>query len=229
MNDIFQGLKDALLLIVSLDAETVNIAVTSVQVSLASCLIATFIGFPTGFILGRYSFPFRNLLASIVNTLMAMPTVTIGLIFFSVLSRKGPLGNLDILFTKTAIVIGQSFLAFPIITGLSMASIREIDSSFFKTVKTLGFSAGSEALLLLRELRYQLSAAVIAAYGRVIAEVGISMMLGGNIKGLTRTMTTAIALETSKGEFARGIALGLILLAIAFIVNISVNILGKRN
>jgi len=159
---------------------------------------------------------------------MALPTVVVGLLLFGLLSRQGPLGPLGLLFTPLAMIAGQTVLAAPIVANLVLAAVTGADQRIINTALTLGASRLQAAIQLLREIRFGVMAAVIAGFGRVIAEVGVAMMLGGNIRNSTRTMTTAIALETSKGEFAFGLALGIILLSVALIVNLFLNALQQR-
>jgi tungstate transport system permease protein len=159
---------------------------------------------------------------------MALPTVVVGLLLFGLLSRQGPLGSWGLLFTPVAMILGQLVLATPIVANLVLAAVAGADKRILPTLITLGASPFQASIQLLKELRFGIMAAIIAGFGRVIAEVGVAMMLGGNIRGLTRTMTTAIALETSKGEFAFGLALGIILLAVALLVNLGLNFLQQR-
>jgi len=175
---------------------------------------------PLGFIIATRQFPGKRTVATILNTLMALPTVVVGLTVYAFISRRGPLGMFGLLYTQTAMVIGQIILATPIIAALTMSAIQGVDVKVRKTALTLGATATQAAWTVLSEAKFGLMAAIIAGFGRIIAEVGSAMMIGGNIKGSTRTITTAIALETSKGEFGLGIALGIILLIIAFGINI---------
>ncbi|MDH3998971.1 MAG: ABC transporter permease, partial [Desulfuromonadales bacterium] len=156
------------------------------------------------------------------------PTVVIGLLLFGLLSRQGPLGGWGILYTPLAMIIGQTVLATPIVANYTLAVINTADSRIIPTTRTLGAGPVQSAWLLLKEVRFGVMAAVIAGFGRVIAEVGVAMMLGGNIRGATRTMTTAIALETSKGEFTFALALGIFLMAVALLVNLFLNLLQHR-
>jgi len=165
-------------------------------------------------------FRVKRLMITILNTLLALPTVVIGLFVYSIISRRGYLGSLELLYTTKAMIIGQVILIVPIITTLTLSAVSRIDHRYRKTAMTLGANALQTAFVIMREGRFAILASVITAFGRVIAEVGISMMLGGNAKGFTRTMTTAMALEFDKGEFTMSVALGLILLFIAFSVNI---------
>jgi tungstate transport system permease protein len=201
---------------------------TSLYTSSCSIVIAALIGVPTGLWLGLKRFRGRQLLIALLNTLMAMPTVVVGLLLFGLLSRQGPFGPLGLLFTPLAMIAGQSVLATPIVANLVLAAVTGADRRIINTALTLGASRLQAAIKLLSEVRFGVMAAVIAGFGRVIAEVGVAMMLGGNIRNSTRTMTTAIALETSKGEFAFGLALGVILLSVALVVNLFLNSLQQR-
>jgi tungstate transport system permease protein len=159
---------------------------------------------------------------------MALPTVVVGLLLFGLFSRQGPLGPLGLLFTPWAMIAGQTVLATPIVANLVLAAVTGADNRIIDTALTLGATRLQASIQMLREIRFGVMAAIIAGFGRVIAEVGVAMMLGGNIRNSTRTMTTAIALETSKGEFAFGLALGIILLSVALIMNLFLNILQQR-
>ena len=161
----------------------------------------------------------KQLIQHILNTLMAMPTVVIGLLLYGMFSRLGPLGHLELLYTPTAIIIAESILIFPIMMNLAIAAVNSADPRLIPTLVSLGAKSTSLTVQVAKQTRFVMLAAVITGFGRAIGEVGAAMMLGGNIEGYTRTMTTAIALETSKGEFEMGLALGTLLLAIAFIIN----------
>jgi len=211
--------ETALRLILSLDGEVMNTVWTSLRVSLLAIVIATWIGVPLGMLLSLNRFVGRRVLMTGLNTLMALPTVVIGLVVYGMVSRQGPLGEFGLLFTPAAMVIGQVILATPIVAHYTVAAIEGADPRIVPTLQTLGAGPLQSALQLLKELRFAFLAGVIAGFGRVIAEVGVAMMLGGNIRGTTRTMTTAIALETSKGEFAFALALGMVLLMVALLVN----------
>ncbi len=219
MSLLLDSLKSALLLLLSLDPELLNIVAVSLKVSSTSTLIASLVGIPCGFIIAHSSFYGKRLVLTCLNTLLALPTVVIGLLVYSFISRRGILGPLELLYTQKAMIIGQVILIIPLVTSLTIAAISRIDNRYRKTALTLGATHLQMALVIVKEARYGISAAIIAAFGRVIAEVGISMMLGGNAKGFTRTMTTAMALEYDKGEFVLAVALGLTLMTIAFGVN----------
>jgi len=222
------SLLTAIELIISFDREVQMTVWTSLYTSTCAIVLATLIGVPTGLWLGIDSFRGRRLLLALLNTLMALPTVVVGLVLFGLFSRQGPLGPLGLLFTPMAMIAGQTVLATPIIANLVLASVAGADKRIINTALTLGASRLQAARQLLREIRFGVMAAVIAGFGRVIAEVGVAMMLGGNIRGTTRTMTTAIALETSKGEFAFGLALGLVLLGVALLINLGLNLVQQR-
>jgi len=216
---LLDSLKSALLLLISLDPELFEIVGVSLNVSFFSTLAAAVIGLPLGFVVAFNSFRGKRLTLTCLNTLLALPTVVIGLVVYSMISRRGVLGPLELLYTQKAIIIGQVILIIPLITTLTIAAISKIDKRYRNTALTLGANQRQMALVIFREARYGIVAAIIAAFGRVIAEVGISMMLGGNAKGFTRTMTTAMALEYDKGEFVLAVALGIILMACAFAIN----------
>ncbi len=209
----------ALKLLVSLDRETYYIAGTSLRFALASTLLSALISLPAGVILGLYRFRGRRIVITVLNTLMAMPTVVIGLIIYSVISRSGPLGYLGLLFNPSAVIIGQTVLAFPIIASMVNTSVGRLDINLRETLVTLGASRFRIFFTIMWEARFAVTTALLAGFGRVIGEVGVSMMLGGNIRWWTRTITTTISLETSKGQFELALALGVILMVIAFLVN----------
>lgn len=223
-----ESFKTAIKMIVSLDPEMMRITFVSLKVSTVAIFIATLVGVPVGFYIGIKEFFGKRAVVTILNTLMALPTVVVGLIVYSLISRRGLLGTLGLLYTPWAMVIGQTILAFPIISALSLSATQSIDKRVEKTALTLGANNLQTALIILNEGKFAILSAIIAGFGRVFAEVGASMMLGGNIKGYTRNITTAIAFETSKGEFALGIALGIILLIVAFSINILVHYFQQK-
>jgi tungstate transport system permease protein len=214
------GLGDALQLIASGDSEFLSIVGVSLLIALISTTLATLTGVPFGIAVAQRKFRGRGAVLMVLNTLMSLPTVVVGLMLYSLLSRSGPLGEMGLLFTRSAMVMGQWILAFPIVAGLTAAAVKGLDPKIKLTAMSLGADPRQALRVFLREARAGIFAAVVAGFGRVFAEVGVSMMLGGNIKGYTRTITTAIALETSKGEFELGIALGLVLLTVALIINV---------
>lgn len=225
---ITESFSAAIGLITSLDPEMASAVTTSIGVSIAAIVIAAVVAVPTGVLLGMRDFPLKRGIITILNTLMALPTVVIGLVVYAILSRQGFLGEFGLLFTPTAMVIGQTVLAIPVITNYTLSAVQGADPRIVPTALTLGAGPGAIVIRMVAEVRFGIMAAVIAGFGRVISEVGIAMMLGGNIEGYTRTMTTAIALETSKGEFAFGLALGIVLMVVALATNLFLNILQQR-
>lgn len=228
MEFLIESLRASLLLIVALDAEVMHAIWTSLYTSGCAILLAAVVGIPGGTLLGLGRFAGRRAVLTVLNTLMALPTVVVGLVVYGLLSRQGPLGVWGLLFTPAAMIIGQTVLAAPIVANYTVAAVAGADPRILPTALTLGAGRLRGAGQLLVEVRFGVMAAIVAGFGRVIAEVGVAMMLGGNIRGYTRTMTTAIALETSKGEFAFGLALGIVLLAVALIVNLFLNLLQQK-
>lgn len=228
MGYLGDSLLTAIELIFRFDPEVRATVWTSFYTSTSAILLASLFGIPAGLWLGLAKFRGRRVLITLLNTLMALPTVVVGLLLFGFLSRQGPLGNLGLLFTPLAMIVGQMVLATPIVANYVLAAVTGADERIIHTALTLGASRFQASMQLLREIRFGVMAAVIAGFGRVIAEVGVAMMLGGNIRGTTRTMTTAIALETSKGEFAFGLALGLVLMGVALLVNLGLNQFQQR-
>ena len=220
MDFILEGFRQAFNLILSLDEEVLSISFLSLWVSTAATVLASVVGVPFGFAIGATQFPGKHLTITFFNTLLSFPTVVVGLLVFAFISRQGPLGFLGILFSPTAMIIGQFILAIPIITALTIAAVHGVDERVRLTALTLGANRIQTSMTVLKEARFTLMAAIIAGFGRIVGEVGSAIMLGGNIRNYTRTITTAIALETSKGEFGFAIALGIILMIISFSVNI---------
>jgi tungstate transport system permease protein len=209
----------ALELLLSGDREVWLITWTSLRFSLSSAVIAAVLGIPAGVALARRRFRGKRVLMAVINTLMALPTVVVGLIVYALISRSGPLGGLGLLFTPAAVIIGQAILALPIIVSLTASGLAALDPLLPEVLTTLGASPRGVLWMTLREGRTAVLSAVLAAFGRVVGEVGAAMMLGGNIRWYTRTITTAIALETGKGDFELGLALGIILMATSLGVN----------
>ncbi len=228
MDFIFDSIMSAFFLTISFDSELVKIVSVSLRVSCASTILASFIGIPTGFFVAFESFKGKRFIITCLNTLLALPTVVIGLFVYTLISRQGLFGPLNLLYTQKAIILGQTILIIPVVATYTIAVISRIDERYGKTARTLGANRIQTAGVILREARFGITAAIIAAFGRVIAEVGISMMLGGNAKGFTRTMTTAMALEYDKGEFTLAIALGVILLSLSFGINLLFNFFQGR-
>lgn len=219
MGMLYDSVLSAFWLLAEFDHSFIEIVVVSLRVSFFATLIASVLGIPCGVVISYASFTGKRFVLTCLNTLLALPTVVIGLLVYAFISRRGMFGSWELLYTQKAIVIGQTILIWPLITTLTIAAISKIDTRYRLTALTLGASYYQMAMVILREARYGICAAIVAAYGRVIAEVGISMMLGGNAKGFTRTMTTAMALEYDKGEFVLAVALGITLMTFAFIIN----------
>ena len=228
MEFLLDSFLSAFLLLWGLDQELLNIIYVSLKVSSISTLIASLVGVPAGFFIGFGEFRGKGLLITVLNTLLALPTVVVGLFVYAFISRRGIFGPLDLLYTQKAIIIGQVILIIPIVTTFTISAISRIDERYRKTAMTLGANVLQTAWVIVREARFGIVAAVVAAFGRVIAEGGISMMLGGNAKGFTRTMTTAMALEYDKGEFVLGVALGIVLLTVSFGVNLCFNFMQGK-
>jgi len=220
MELLIDSFISAILLVISLDGEMISIVNVSLKVSCTSTFFAALIGVPMGFAIAFSEFSAKHLIITVLNTLLALPTVVIGLFVYAFVSRRGIIGPLDLLYTQKAIIIGQIILIVPVVAAFTIAAISRIDERYRKTAMTLGANRRQTVWILFREARFGIVAAVIAAFGRVISEVGISMMLGGNIKGFTRTMTTAMALEYDKGAFTLAVALGIVLLGLSFGMNL---------
>lgn len=215
-------------MILSLDPEIVSAVSASLFFSLSSTLLASLIGIPFGIALGTSRIRFRRLIEGILNTLLAMPTVVVGLFIYTLIYSQGPLGRFRLLFSPAAIILGQTVLITPLVAALACGAVVVINPIVRETAMTLGAGRFRTMSTVAAELRAAVLVACITAFGRVVGEVGISLLLGGNISGYTRTITTAVALQTSKGEFALGLALGAILLGVAFTVNMTVRLLGGR-
>lgn len=229
MDYLATGLIEAFGLLAGGDAETYSAIFTTLKASTLSMAASLVIGIPLGFLLGYYAFPGKRQVRSIVDTLLAMPTVVVGLLVYAFISRRGPLGDFGLLFTIPGIALAQTILVVPIVVSLTATAIEGLDRRLRMTLIALGAEARQIAITSLIEAKYAVLMAAVAAYGRAISEVGISMMVGGNIKWHTRTITTAIALETGKGEFAMGIALGIVLLLMAFLANSLLTILKRQS
>jgi tungstate transport system permease protein len=219
MNDISTSFGIALRLIGQGDAELWRIVRLSLEVSLTSTFFACLIGFPIGAIIGVRPFPGRRVVIVMLNALLGLPSVVVGLVIYLLLSRAGPLGSFGVLFTPTAIIIAQTILVFPFVTALTRQFIADGWQEYRETLLSLSFSLARAVRTLLWDLRYSLLTVALAAFGRAASEVGAVMVVGGNIDGVTRVMTTAIALETSKGDLPLALGLGLILLSIVLVIN----------
>ncbi len=210
---------DAFHLLFSGDPELWEIIGISFRVSGTAILISSPLALLTGFFLAYFEFPLRRFLISLFNTLLAFPAVVVGLVVYLMLSNQGPLGDWKLLFTQTAMVMAQSILCIPILVSMGHSAFQAADQRVWETARTLGKSPATAFFVVVNEVKFGLLAALFAGFGRIIAEVGASMMVGGNILHYTRNIPTAIALETSKGNFSQGIALGLVLLLLAFSLN----------
>ncbi len=228
MDYLWLGLQQAFVLLFTLDEETYSAIITTLKVTFLSITGSVVIGVPLGFVLGYFQFPGKRQIRMVVDTLLAMPTVVVGLLVYAFISRRGPLGWTNLLYTVPGIAIAEVFLILPIVISLTATAIEGLDRRLRATLRSLGAGRVQLALTSLHEARFAVLIAGITAYGRAISEVGIAMMIGGNIKWYTRTMTTAITLETGKGQFSMGIALGVVLLLIVFILNGALVLLRRR-
>jgi tungstate transport system permease protein len=219
MDLVASGVRQAIALIVGADPEIWEILWRSLQVSGSATLISLALGIPAGAALALARFPGRGLVVSAVNTGMGLPPVVVGLFVTLLLWRSGPFGGWEILYTPVAIVIAQALIAAPIVTGITLAAVQQVPREFRLQLLALGASRAQMVWIVLREARLPMLAAVMAGFGGIISEIGASMMVGGNIKGQTRTLTTAMVLETGKGNFEVAIALALLLLVLIFLVN----------
>ncbi|WP_043744730.1 ABC transporter permease [Paramagnetospirillum magneticum] len=227
MSDLSQALSLALDLVVTLDPQMLGIVRLSVLVSGMAVLLAALIGLPLGAVLALSSFPGRGALVVMLNAFMGLPPVVVGLGVYLLLSRAGPLGEAGLLFTPSAMVAAQTLLVLPIVAALSRQVVADLWEEYGEQLRSLGVSPGGRMLTLLWDGRFSLLTAVLAGFGRAAAEVGAVMIVGGNIKGVTRTMTTTIALETSKGDLPLALGLGLILIALVTMVNAAVFLVGQ--
>ena len=219
MQDFSAAFGEAFRLLVTLDPDLLEIVALSLQVSLGAVALAALIGLPLGALLGVVRFPGRTAAIVLLNALMGLPPVVVGLTVYLLLSRAGPLGTLGLLYTPEAMVIAQTILVTPIIAALTRQTVEDLQQEYRELLTVLGVSRAAAVLTLLWDARYSLLTGLLAGFGRAIAEVGAVIIVGGNINHLTRVMTTAIALETSKGDLALALGLGLILLSIAVAVN----------
>jgi tungstate transport system permease protein len=228
MELLWEGIKHALAALLAGDREVIDITLLSLRISGAATLISLLLGVPLGIAIAQSRFPGRNLVASLVNTGMGLPPVVVGLFVSILLWRNGPLGFLELLYTPAAMISAQVIIAFPIVAGLTMSAFQTLDPKLGLQLLGIGASKPQLLWLLCKEAKLPLLAAVMAGFGGVISEVGASMMVGGNIRGQTRVLTTATVLETGKGNFEIAIALGLILLALTFAVNLLLTYIQQR-
>ncbi len=219
MELLFEGIRRAIEILLSLNPEIMEITWLTLKISGSATLIALALGFPVGVTLALYRFPGRKLLVSLVNTGMGLPPVVVGLFVALFLWRSGPLGFLNLIYTPVAMVIAQVIIAFPIVAGFSMAALQQVDPQITLQARALGASNWQALWVVIKEARLPTLAAIMAGFGGVISEIGAVLMVGGNIKGYTRVLTTAIVLETRIGRFEMAIALSLILLTLSFLIN----------
>jgi len=228
MGFIQEGFNQAVTLLVNGDPATYSAISATMRVSGLAMAVSLLLGIPLGYLLGYFDFRLKKQLRIIVDTLLSLPTVFIGLVVYALLTRNGPFGEMGLIFSIPGIAIGQTILALPIVIALTATAVEAADRNLRITLMSLGANRVQIALSTVWEMRLGIFAAAVTATGRVLTEVGISLMVGGNIKWHTRTITTAIALETNKGEFGMGIALGLVLLMIALAVNLSLAGMRRR-
>lgn len=228
MEMIWQGITEAIRLLFSGDPEVMEITLLSLRISGLATMISLLIGMPSGTLLALGKFPTRKFWMSLVNTGMALPPVVVGLVVSIFLWRSGPLGSLRLMYTPTAIIIAQTIIAAPVVTGLTAAALQQLDPHLEQQLLGLGATRWQVIWALWREARLPLLAALMAGFGSVISEVGASMMVGGNLRHYTRVLTTAIVLENSKGEFAIALALSFILLLLAYLVNLLLTWVQQR-
>ncbi len=228
MNEFVQGFATAFWLIITLDPQVVDITWRTLAIALSSSLIATMICLPLGSLIHFKRFPGKRILINIIQTFYSIPTVVVGLFVFLLFSRIGPLGFFNIMFTPSIMVIGQVILISPIMLGLVISALSGVDKGVFETAFSMGASRVQATVQVIREARYAILSAVTMGFGRAISEVGLALMVGGNIRGFTRVITTAISLETSRGDVELSIALGIILIFLALIINIVLNRLQQR-
>jgi tungstate transport system permease protein len=228
MASIIEGLIEAFRLLITLDREVIQITLLSLRLSGIATVVSLILGLPAGTLLALGHFPTRRFWMSLANTGMALPPVVVGLVVSLMLWRSGPLGSLGFMYTPTAIVIAQVIIATPIVIGLTVASLQQLDPRLRLQLLGLGASRIQMIWMLWREARLPLLAALMAAFGAVISEVGAVIMVGGNLRNQTRVLTTSIVLETSRGAFAPAIALSIILLLLAFVVNLALTLIQQR-
>ncbi len=217
--ELWAATKEALRLLVTFDATLWGIVWISLKVSITALLIATPLAVVTGFVLATVAFPGRRAVVVVLQSFLSFPTVVVGLVLYVLLARSGPLGEMGLLYTQTAMILGQAIIAFPVLAAFTLASVQGADRIVRETAVSLGATRTRAALTTLFEVRFAVMAGLFNGFGRVISEVGCAMMVGGNIAGVTRNIPTAISLETAKGEFAQGIALGIVLIVLALVIN----------
>lgn len=220
MEEIWTGFLKAVELIATLDPEVVEITARSLTISISSAFLAAMICIPLGGFIEFRSFRGKRALVNLIQTLYSLPTVTVGLLVFLLISRSGPLGWLHLLFSPPGMILGQAVLVTPIMTGLTISALAGVSPQIKETAKSLGASEAQVIVAVIKEARPAVMAAVLLGFGRALSEVGVAMMIGGNIMGYTRVLTTAIALETSMGNLELSMALGMILIALSLAINL---------
>ncbi len=225
MDDISQGIVQAIDLIVTLNPEVMQIAALSLYISLSATIIAALISIPIAGLIHFHEFTGKQALIIVIQTLYSVPTVVVGLVIYLLISRSGPLGFFGLLFTPEGMILGQTVLIIPIMLGLIITALSGIDTGISDTLVSLGATRFQKILEIIKEARFAILSAIVLGFGRAIAEVGVAMMIGGNIRGHTRVLTTAITLETGMGNFGFSIALGIILLIVALIVVVVLNLI----
>ena len=228
MNLILEGVREAVTLLCRLDPMVLDAACRSLWISLAAVAFASAVGLPLSLVLARGSFPGVRVAALAMRLGIALPTVFVGIVCYALFSRRGPFGPFELLYTPWAIIVGEIILAFPIVVSLSLGSLQSLDERVFETARTLGAGIFRRGGTYLSEARVGVSLAILTAFSRCITELGIAMMVGGNIASRTRTLSTATALETTKGEFGRGLAMGLILLLVALAATVAMALIGRQ-
>jgi tungstate transport system permease protein len=229
LDEIIQAILQAIELILELDPELIRITKLSIYISLTATLIASLIAVPIGGIIYYYEFRGKRTIINLIQTLYSIPTVIVGLFLFLLISKQGPFGFLKLLFTPTGMVIGQMLLILPILIGFTITALVGVSVQIRELAISMGANTYQTIITIIKEARYAIMSAVILGFGRAISEVGVSILIGGNIRGFTRTFTTAISLETSRGNLVLSIALGLILLSLALIINLLLNYLQGRD
>lgn len=228
MHALVQVFRDAFSLIIQFDQELLGIILLSLRVSGLALLIATITGLPVASVLALKRVPLKNIIITLSNTFMGLPPVVVGLFLYILLSRSGPLGFMGLLYTPSAMVIAQTTLALPIVVSLCYSAIVNVEPLIKQASMTLGATSFQTTMTVIREARYGILSGIIAAFGRVMAEVGAILIVGGNIAGYTRVMTTTIALETDKGNFELALALGIILLGISLLINAALHYFQRK-
>ena len=223
MEEIWNGVLRAIELIATLNPEVLEITARSLFISFSAVFVAAAIGIPLGALIELREFRGKKALVNLIQTLYGLPTVTVGLLVFLILSRSGPLGNLELLYTPTGMVIGQMILVSPIIIGLTISALKGVSPQIRDTAVSLGADESQLIRAIIKEARFAVIAAVLIGFGRALSEVGVAMMIGGNIRDYTRVLTTSIALQTSMGNLEMSMALGIILIGISMILNLSLS------